>query len=53
VDEERPSPNSADEDDVAIVLEAIDFMLTLRSLRPEDRREVERIKGAVESRAGD
>jgi hypothetical protein len=44
---------SEDEDDVAIVLEAIDFMLTLQSLKPEHRRELERVKTAVESRVDD
>jgi len=53
VDEGRPSPRPQDEDDVAIVLEAIDFMLTLQSLKPDRRRELARVKALVESRTDD
>jgi hypothetical protein len=50
VSEERGISRSGHEDDVAIVLEAIDFMLTLESLSPEDRRRLDQVKVEVERR---
>ena len=51
--EQHASSELNSEDDLAIVLEAIDFMARLTGLSPESRRKLEQIRKDVKTFQGD